>query len=92
MEGWSLRHPHLDLRSHFNMTLNISAVPDSSPWTNRNETRMLIGSLKLAQVQTLRTMHLTLGAFSLGLALLTVHRIISDARRAAELQVHLRKA
>lgn len=90
MEGWDLRHPHLDVRSHFNMTLNSSAVPQN-PWTSQNETRTLIGSLKLAQVQTLRTMHLTLGAFSLALALLTVHRIISDASRTAELQAHLRK-
>ncbi|KAJ4348032.1 uncharacterized protein N0V89_009404 [Didymosphaeria variabile] len=72
------------------MTLNSSAVRDN-PWTSQNETRTLIGSLKLAQVQTLRTMHLTLGAFSLALALLTVHRIISDAKRAAALQAHLRK-
>lgn len=91
MEGWVLRHPHLDVRSHFNMTLNISAAQDSSPWTSTNATRNLIGSLQLAQVQTLRTMHLTLGAFSLGLVLLTVHRIISDAKRAASLQVTLRK-
>ena len=90
MEGWGLRHPHLDVRSHFNMTLNTSSVADR-PWTSKNETRMLIGSLKLAQVQTLRTMHLTLGAFSLALVLLTVHRIISDAKRAASLQVPLRK-
>lgn len=90
MEGWGLRQPHLDVRSHFNMTLNSSSVRDS-PWTSKSETRMLIGSLKLAQVQTLRTMHLTLGAFSLGLALLTVYRIISDAKRAASLQVPLRK-
>ncbi|KAF9731999.1 hypothetical protein PMIN06_000218 [Paraphaeosphaeria minitans] len=90
MEGWGLRHPHLDMRSHFNMTLNTSAVREN-PWTSQNETRKLIGSLKLAQVQTLRTMHLTLGAFSLGLALLTVHRIISDAKRAAALKVPLKK-
>lgn len=85
MAEWALQHPHLDVRSHFNMTLNTSAVRDN-PWTSQNETRTLIGSLKLAQVQTLRTMHLTLGAFSLGLALLTVHRIISDAKRAAALK------
>lgn len=90
MAGWGLRHPHLDVRSHFNMTLNASAVLDT-PWTSQNETRALIGSLKLAQVQTLRTMHLTLGAFSLGLALLTVHRIISDAKRAAALKGAMRK-
>ena len=90
MEGWVHRHPHLDVRSHFNMTLNISAAHDS-PWTSTNATRTLIGSLQLAQVQTLRTMHLTLGAFSLGLVLLTVHRIISDAKRAASLQVPLRR-
>ncbi|KAF2443661.1 hypothetical protein P171DRAFT_42194 [Karstenula rhodostoma CBS 690.94] len=90
MEGWGLRHPHLDVRSHFNMTLNTTAVREN-PWTSQNATRTLIGSLKLAQVQTLRTMHLTLGAFSLALVLLTVHRIISDAKRAAALRVPLRK-
>ncbi|KAF1979129.1 hypothetical protein BU23DRAFT_448190 [Bimuria novae-zelandiae CBS 107.79] len=72
------------------MTLNSSSVL-TNPWASQNETRTLIGSLKLAQVQTLRTMHLTLGAFSLGLALLTVHRIISDAKRAAALHVPLKK-
>lgn len=85
MEAWGLRHPHLDVRSHFNMTINTTAVLEN-PWTSQNETRTLIGSLKLAQVQTLRTMHLTLGAFSLALALLTVYRVYSDARRAAELK------
>ena len=90
MEGWILRHPHLDVRSHFNMTLNTSSVREN-PWAAQNETRTLIGDLKLAQVQTLRTMHLTLGAFSLGLALLTVHRIISDAKRAAALKGAMKK-
>ncbi|KAG9384724.1 hypothetical protein A1F94_004271 [Pyrenophora tritici-repentis] len=52
-----------------------------------NATRTLIASLQLQQVQTLRSTHLTLGAFSLALTLLTVHRIVSDARRAAALQV-----
>ncbi|KAH3908562.1 hypothetical protein HBI56_215800 [Parastagonospora nodorum] len=72
------------------MTLNASAAREG-PWTATNTTRKLIASLQLQQVQTLRTMHLTIGAFSLGLVLLTVHRIVSDARRAAALQVTLRK-
>lgn len=90
MESWGLHIPHLDARSHFNLTLNTSAVREV-PWTNQNGTRALIANLQLAQVQTLRTMHLTLGAFSLGLALLMVHRILSDARRAAAVQVTLRQ-
>ncbi|KAF2262916.1 hypothetical protein CC78DRAFT_295104 [Lojkania enalia] len=90
MERWGLHIVQLDARSHFNMTLNASAVREV-PWTAQNGTRALIASLQLQQVQTLRTMHLTLGAFSLALALLSVHRIISDARRAAATQVPLRK-
>jgi hypothetical protein len=90
MEAWHTHFPRLDARSHFNMTLNASAVREV-PWTATNTTRRLIASLQLQQVQTLRTMHLTIGAFSLGLVLLTVHRIVSDARRAAALQVTLRK-
>ncbi|CBX96907.1 hypothetical protein LEMA_P100380.1 [Plenodomus lingam JN3] len=72
------------------MTLNGSSVREMQ-WTQTNGTRRLIRNLQLAQVQTLRTTHLTLGAFSLALALLTVHRIISDARRAAALKVTTRK-
>lgn len=90
METWGLRYPQLDARSHFNMTLNTSGVREV-PWTAQNGTRALIASLQLAQVQTLRTMHLTLGAFSLALAILTVHRIISDAKRVAAVQVPIRK-
>lgn len=85
MESWVAQLPRLDARSHFNLTLNTSGVRQA-PWTQTNTTRNLIASLQLAQVQTLRTTHLTLGAFSLALTLLTVHRIISDARRAAALQ------
>ncbi|KAF2878516.1 hypothetical protein BDV95DRAFT_480361 [Massariosphaeria phaeospora] len=73
------------------MTLNTSSARDSMPWTAQNGTRTLIANLQLAQVQTIRTMHLTLGAFSLALALLIVHRITSDAKRAASVQVTLRK-
>lgn len=51
---------------------------------------MLIDNLRLAQVHTLRTMHVTLGAFSLGLALLMVLQILHDARRVSSLQVTLR--
>jgi hypothetical protein len=90
MEPWHAHFPHLEVRSHFNLTLNTSSVRQGS-WTQNNSTRTLIASLQLQQVQTLRTMHLTLGAFSLALVLLTVHRIISDARRAADLQVLPRK-
>ena len=90
MERWAPQYPQLDVRSHFNMTLNTSAVRESEPWTASNQTRQIIATLQLAQVQTIRTMHLTLGCFSLALALLTVHRIISDARRVAAVQVTLR--
>ncbi|KAH7089617.1 hypothetical protein FB567DRAFT_306433 [Paraphoma chrysanthemicola] len=89
-ETWHTHFPKLDARSHFNMTLNASAARDV-PWTATNNTRRLIASLQLEKVQTLRTMHLTIGAFSLALALLTVHRIVSDARRAAALQDTLKK-
>lgn len=90
MESWDTHFPRLDARAHFNMTLNTSAVVEN-PWSRSNTTRMIIANLQLAQVQTLRTMHLTLGAFSLALTLLTVHRIVSDARRAAALQVPSKK-
>jgi len=90
MDSWHTHFQPLVERSHFNLTLNASAVRDV-PWTARNTTRKLIASLQLQQVQTLRTMHLTIGAFSLALTLLTVYRIVSDARRAAALQVTLRK-
>ncbi|KAF2826137.1 hypothetical protein CC86DRAFT_455723 [Ophiobolus disseminans] len=72
------------------MTLNTSLAREG-PWTATNTTRKLIASLQLQQVQTLRTTHLTLGAFSLALTLLTVYRIVSDARRAAALQVTSKK-
>ncbi|KAF1917891.1 hypothetical protein BDU57DRAFT_180379 [Ampelomyces quisqualis] len=89
MEAWHAHFPRLDARSHFNLTLNASAAREGS-WTATNSTRGLIASLQLQQVQTLRTMHLTVGVFSLALILLTVHRIVSDATRAAALQVTLR--
>jgi hypothetical protein len=91
MEAWHTHFPRLDARSHFNMTLNASAANRDASWTAANTTRNLIASLQLEKVQTLRTMHLTIGAFSLAMVLLTVHRIVSDARRAAALQVTLRK-
>jgi hypothetical protein len=90
MESWYTHFPQLEVRSHFNLTLNTSAIRQV-PWTQTNTTRTLIASLQLQQVQTLRTTHLTLGVFSLALTLLTVYRIVSDARRAAALQVLLRK-
>ncbi len=54
-------------------------------------TKALIAELQLAQVQSVRTANIVLGSFSLALALITVHRIVSDARRAASLQVLPRK-
>ncbi|KAH6642745.1 hypothetical protein C7974DRAFT_447440 [Boeremia exigua] len=90
MEEWVAHLPLLEARSHFNVSLNTSAVSETS-WSSTNSTRAVIASLQLAQVQTTRTMHLALGVFSLALALLTVYRILSDARRAAALQVTLRK-
>ena len=90
MEAWNAHFPRLEVRSHFNLTLNSSAVHDV-PWTQTNRTRNLIANLQLAQVQTVRTTHLTLGAFSLALTLLTIYRIVSDARRAAALQATSRK-
>jgi hypothetical protein len=93
MEEWasSFAHAALEARSHFNISLNTSAPTHESQWGGANSTRAVIASLQLAQVQTLRTMHLGLGVFSLALILLTVHRIVSDARRAAALQVTIRK-
>lgn len=91
MVEWVTHTALLESRSHFNVSLNTSAVSATPSWTQTNSTRAVIASLQLAQVQTLRTMHLGLGVFSLALALLMVHRIISDARRAAALQVTLRK-
>ncbi|KAF2002474.1 hypothetical protein P154DRAFT_139511 [Amniculicola lignicola CBS 123094] len=90
MERWGLHFAQLDARSHFNLTINTSAV-NEVPWTQQNMTRTLIANLQLEKVQTLRTTHLTLGCFSLFLVLLTVHRIISDAKRAAAMQVPIRK-
>lgn len=92
MEEWvsHFAHATLEARSHFNVSLNTSGVRETQ-WGSENSTRAVIASLQLAQVQTLRTMHLGLGVFSLALTLLTVHRIISDARRAAALQVTIRK-
>ncbi|KAI8943550.1 hypothetical protein NX059_001546 [Plenodomus lindquistii] len=90
MGSWDGHFSRLDVRSHFNMTLNTTSAREMQ-WFQTNGTRKLIANLQLAQVQTVRTTHLTLGAFSLALSLLTVHRIISDARRAAALQVTPRK-
>lgn len=92
METWAPQPIQLDARSHFNMTLNTSAVRDS-PWMASNSTREIIAGLKLQQMQTLRTMHLTIGVFSLVVALATVYRIVSDARRtAAAVQYPVNKA
>lgn len=73
------------------MTLNTTAASTSTSWMSNDDTRSIIASLQLAQVQTLRTMHLTLGCFSLGMTILTVLRIISDAKRASALATPLRK-
>ncbi|PVI03862.1 hypothetical protein DM02DRAFT_212843 [Periconia macrospinosa] len=89
MERWAPHHPQLDARSHFNMTLNTTAANTS--WMSNSGTRSIIANLQLAQVQTLRTMHLTLGAFSLAMTIMTVLRIISDAKRAAALAAPSRK-
>jgi hypothetical protein len=85
MERWAPQLIQLEARDHFNMKLNSSAVRES-PWTQSNGTKAIIKNLQLQQVQTLRTMHLTIGVFSLVVVLLTVYRIISDARRAAAAQ------
>ena len=90
MEKWGLHFPVLEARSHFNISVNTSTIRET-PWASENATQAVIAELKLAQVQTLRMLHLTLGAFSLALALLTLHRIISDAQRLAAVQVPLRK-
>jgi hypothetical protein len=87
MEIWS---PSVVARAHLNMTLNTTLSTLEVSWSQSNRTRMLIDNLRLAQVHTLRTMHVTLGAFSLGLALLMVLRILYDARRVSSLQVTLR--
>lgn len=86
MARWAPQLIQLDARGQFNMTFNTSAIREN-PWMVRNGTKELIAGLKLAQVETLRTMHVTVGAFSLAVALLTVHRIISDARRAVAVQI-----
>ncbi|CAI6334010.1 unnamed protein product [Periconia digitata] len=91
MERWAPHHPQLDTRSHFNMTLNTTAANTNTSWMSNSSTRSIIASLQLAQVQTLRTMHMTLGAFSLAMLMLTVLRIVSDAKRAAALATPLRK-
>ena len=87
MERWS---PSIVARAHLNMTLNTTLSTLEASWSQSNRTRMLIDNLRLAQVHTLRTMHVTLGAFSLGLALLMVLQILRDARRVSSLQVMLR--
>lgn len=55
-----------------------------------NHTVMLINSLLLSKVQSLRSMHVALGAFSLVLGLMMIIRIVNDARKSAALQVTLR--
>jgi hypothetical protein len=87
MERWS---PSIVARAHLNMTLNTTLSTLEASWSHSNRTRMLIDNLSPAQVHTLRTMHVTLGAFSLGLALLMVLQILHDARRVSSLQVMLR--
>lgn len=87
MERWS---PSIVARAHLNMTLNTTLSTLEASWSQSNRTRMLIDNLRLAQVHTLRTMHVTLGAFSLGLALLMVLQILHDARRVSSLQITLR--
>ena len=99
MASWTPRLPHLDVRDHLFIALNTSAVDNSTlrdhSMTNNGgqsqATKALIAQLQLAQVQSVRTANIVLGSFSLALALVTVHRIVSDARRAAALQVLPRK-
>lgn len=77
---------HLPRGEHsFNMTVEPAFSQDN--WAERNATRAFIASLQLQKVQTLRTTHLTIGAFSLVVAILTVHLILLDARRAHRLQI-----
>lgn len=92
MERWS---PDVVARVHaaampLNTTLNTTLTNLGTSWSPSNQTRMLIKNLQLAQIQTLRTMHVTLGAFSLALTLLIVIRILHDARRVSSMQVTLR--
>ncbi|KAF2462373.1 hypothetical protein BDY21DRAFT_277458 [Lineolata rhizophorae] len=55
-----------------------------------NQTHMLIQNLVLGKVQTVRSMHVGLGSFSLFLAATTLFRILYDAWEVSKLQVHLR--
>lgn len=87
MERWS---PSIFARAHLNMTLNTTLSALETSWSQSNRTQMLIDNLRLAQVHSLWTMHVTLGAFSLGLALLMVFQILHDARRVSSLQAKLR--
>src|SRR2546421_3042356 len=90
MERWS---SSIVARTHLNMALNttmLNTTVNETPWLQTNRTQALISKLQLAQVQTLRTMHVTLGGFSLALTLLMVFRILNDAKRASSLQVSLR--
>lgn len=94
MEGW---------RSHSLLVrdLNVTTVTfDLTPWNMSSaqqesnaeweETRSLLNRLLLAKLQVLRSVHVVLGCFSLGLALLMFMRILNDARRTTKIQVPLR--
>lgn len=83
MERWEPRHFGLDARAHdngFNKNLNISAAHfHEDPLTL--EIQRKLNELQKEKIETLRTGHVTVGAFSLAVALLIVLRIILDARR-----------
>ncbi|KAF2491708.1 hypothetical protein BU16DRAFT_516199 [Lophium mytilinum] len=78
------------IKAASNGTVNSTLANSGTTWPKTNHTKQVIKSLQLAQVQTLRTMHVTLGAFSLALVLLMIARILNDARRVAAYQVPLR--
>jgi hypothetical protein len=71
-------------------TLNSTLANSGTTWHATNHTNEVIKNLKLANVQSLRTMHVTLGVFSLILVLIMIARILNDARRVAAYQVPLR--
>jgi hypothetical protein len=73
----------------YNMTMNDTIV--SQTQTQFNQTKALINSLLLSKVQATRSMHVALAAFSLGISVLTILRIFSDAMKATALRVPLRE-
>ncbi|KAF2744509.1 hypothetical protein M011DRAFT_408485 [Sporormia fimetaria CBS 119925] len=82
MEPWTPQLLQLDARGEFNVSLNNSAA-QMVPYLPNSVTKSIIESLQRQKVAQLRTMHLTIGVFSLVVALTIVLRIVMDARRAA---------